>query len=305
VDGERDGEPDDSASMNPGLTSDHASIRFYDGDYPSTHTPVFPENCDSTLAFQGLANDIDRYLELAAETGGPILDLCCGTGRITIPLARAGHECTGVDVNAGMLERMRANLSRESEEVRRRVTISEQNVSTLNLVPKDFRLVICAFNSLLCIPSFEGQRAALRAMASHLDRVGLLALDVVNPLDLSLNGDPAPKPFFTRRNPASGAIYTRFAASDPIDAEQRQRLHGWYDEIADDNTLRRYSYSLTWRPIFRFELELLLELAGLQLVSLEGGHLKEPFEASSPRMFVVARQVRSAQESDRFEAARV
>jgi hypothetical protein len=50
------------------------------------------------------------------------------------------------------------------------------------------------------------------------------------------------------------------------------------------------NYSLVWRPIFRYELELLLERAGLEVVRLEGGHLKEPYEAKSPRMFVVARR---------------
>lgn len=276
--------------MNPDLASDHVSIQFYDGDYPSTHASVFPENCDETLAFQGIANDLDRYLELATAANGPVLDLCCGTGRVTVPIARAGYQCTAVDMNDGMLRRLRETLLGEADETRQRVTVVEQDISRLNLPDRSFRLAICAFNSLLCIPSLEGQRAALRSAAAHLGPDGRLALDVINPLSLTLAGDLVPKPFFTRRNPASGNMYTRFAASDAIDAEQRQRLHGWYDEVASDGTLRRFAYSLHWRPIFRFELELLLELCGLAIVSLEGGHQKEPFESKSPRMFVVARR---------------
>jgi len=48
--------------MNSELPAGHASIRFYDGDYPSTHASTVPENCDDVLAFQGLAHDLDRYL---------------------------------------------------------------------------------------------------------------------------------------------------------------------------------------------------------------------------------------------------
>jgi hypothetical protein len=119
---------------------------------------------------------------------------------------------------------------------------------------------------------------------------GWLVLDLINPLGLKLEGDSVPKPFFTRRNPLSGRLYTRFAACDPLDAQHRQRLHGWYDELSEDGTVRRFAYALLWRPIFRYELELMLEGAGLEVVRLEGGHLKEPYEAKSPRMFVVVRR---------------
>jgi SAM-dependent methyltransferase len=285
--------------VNPDLSADHPSIRYYDGDYPSTHASTVPENCDATLEFQGLAHDLDRYLELARESGDPILDLCCGTGRVTIPLARAGFHCIAVDVNAGMLERCAANLAREPAPVRDRVTLERGDVEHLDLPARRFCLAICAFNSLLCIPSFDAQRRALRAVAAHLAPGGRLALDVVNPLRLTLDGDPVPKPFFTRRQPASGRTYTRFAASGPLDAEQRQRLHGWYDELAEDGTVRRTLYSLLWRPIFRFELELMLREAGFEIENIEGGHRRELFEASSPRMFVTAR--RSTSDGPRAE----
>ena len=57
--------------------------RFYDLDYDS---------------FQ---DDVAFYLGLAEHTGGPLLELGCGTGRLLIPLARAGFEITGVDLSGG------------------------------------------------------------------------------------------------------------------------------------------------------------------------------------------------------------
>jgi hypothetical protein len=74
----------------------------------------------------------------------------------------------------------------------------------------------------------------------------------------------------------------------PVDADQRQELHGWYDELADDGTVRRIPFSMHWRPIFRFELELMLETAGFDLISVEGGHSREPFVADSPHIFTRA-----------------
>ena len=50
----------------------------------------------------------------AAAGGGPILELGCGTGRVLLPLARAGYEITGLDLSAQMLERCRAKARRPS-----------------------------------------------------------------------------------------------------------------------------------------------------------------------------------------------
>lgn len=276
--------------MNHGLADDHPTILYYDGDYPSLHTSRFPENFDETTRFQGIADDVDRFRELARETGGPVLDLCCGTGRVTLPLARDGHEVTGVDLSRGMLARCRENIAQEPEEVRERIELIEQDISTLDLSRRDFRLAVCAFNSLLCILSFQGQARALRAAASHLAPGGLLALDLANPLRLNIHGDPVAKPFFTRRHPDTGNVYTRFAMMSPFDAEHRQRLYGWYDEIEPDGRLRRTHYSMYWRPIFRYEAELMLERAGLRIEALEGGHQKERYSAQSPQMFILARR---------------
>jgi hypothetical protein len=74
----------------------------------------------------------------------------------------------------------------------------------------------------------------------------------------------------------------------PMETDQKQRLHGWYDEITPAGVVRRRPYSLYWRPIFRYEIELMLRLAGLNIVQIEGGHKQEPFTAESLRMFIVA-----------------
>lgn len=276
--------------MNAGLEAHHVSVHYYDADYPSLDLSAYPENIDCTVSHQGIADDVSRYLEIAAKLQSPILELCCGTGRIAIPLARGGHRVTGVDISRGMLDQFAANLGRQPSDVAERIQLVEQNVIELDLPVRDFQLAIIAFNSLLCITDFQEQRRALRKVAEHLAPDGMLVLDVVNPLSLKIQGDPVPKPFFTRRNPHNGNTYTRFAMVSAFDEQHRQRLHGWYDEIASDGTLRREHYSLYWRPIFRHEMELMLAEAGFELVALEGGHHQEAYTAQSPRMFVQARK---------------
>lgn len=263
---------------------------YYDGDFPGERHCRFPENFDATTAYQGLRFDVPRYLEIAGRTGGPVLEACCGTGRVALPLAAAGFEVVGVDYSAELLRQLSAKLDAEPAELRGRVEIVAQDLTRLELPRRDFPLAILAFNSLLCITEFRAQCRALERLAAHLADGGSLLVDIVNPLRLAIHGDPVPKPFFTRRNPHTGNTYTRFAVMSPFDAEHRQRLHGWYDELDASGAVHRRFYEVVWRPVFRFEIELMLERAGLRIEKLEGGHRGEPYSEASDRMFVHARK---------------
>jgi SAM-dependent methyltransferase len=260
--------------MNGNLPASHPSVDYYDSDYPGIGTSVHDENLDDVLERQGLAYDIERYSGLARETSGQILELCCGTGRVAIPLARIGARVVAVDISEAMLNRFR------------------QKITQLDLGPSRFELAIVSFNSLLLLTTRREQQTALAGVARHLEPGGRLAIDVVNPLALPLDGDPNPKPFFTRRHPNRNRLYTRFAAMGPMGPDQRQRLYGWYDELDEQGRVLRTPYSMYWRPIFRSELELMLEACGLEVAGVEGGHRSEAFAARSPRMFVVARRPR-------------
>jgi SAM-dependent methyltransferase len=276
--------------MNDGLADDHPAIRYYDGDYPWRDDPRAPRNFDSVVTLQGLEHDVEFYLSLARGIEGPVLDLCCGTGRIAMPLARAGHRVLAVDLSQGQLAGFAANLDRESLEVRARIESRLADITTIDLGSR-FDLAILAFNSLCCLLSAEAQLEALHRIGRHLSARGRVVLDLVNPLRLALQGDAVPKPFFTRMNPVTGRTYTRFAMSDPFDEEHRQRLHGWYDELGPDGQVSRSFYSLHWRPIFLPELRQMLARAGLEITELYGGHRREPFTAQSMKMVVVAGRV--------------
>ena len=97
---------------------------------------------------------------------------------------------------------------------------------SLALEENDFSVAIIAFNSILLVLDFQNQCRALSAVAKHMAKQGLLIIDIVNPLNLKLQGDPVPKPFFTRKNTHNGNTYTRFAMMEPFDENHRQRLHG-------------------------------------------------------------------------------
>ena len=275
--------------MNAGLEKTlHPSIKYYDGDYPSKEFSLFPENFDDIVHYQGLAHDVEKYLELANYYGKNILELCCGTGRVALPLAAAGNQVTAIDFSPELLRQFEIKLNKMGEAISQNISIVEADITRFSLETKSYDLAICAFNSLLCITDFNLQQQALYKAAEHLRKNGLLVLDLMNPFILNFAGDIMPRPFFTRKNPVNGNLYTRFAAMGPMQADQTQKLFGWYDEITTDGILRRTPYEMYWRPVFRYEIELMLEKASFKIIHIYGGHQNEPFTSTSRKMFIEA-----------------
>ena len=276
--------------MNKDVPDTDASILYYDGDYPSLEIGDARAEDAATLARIGILGDVAFYREQAAATGGPVLEIGCGTGRLTIPLARAGHEVWAVDISAAMLDQLRAKLALEPPEVQARVHVVQQDATALDLPVRDFRLAAIPFNVLMLIPDFTAERRTLASAAAHLAPDGRLALDVMNPLTLSLDAEKKPSPSEPRRNPRTGNRYVKNSLASRLDEQQRQRLYGWYDELLPDGKIEVSEFSFTWRMIFRFELELMLDSAGFAIESLTGDFAASPWTVDSRRMVVTARR---------------
>jgi SAM-dependent methyltransferase len=266
----------------------HPSILYYDSDYPSKEFSVYPENFDSLVKQQGIADDVDRYKQLIKQYGTNVIEFGCGTGRVSIPLVMDGNHATAVDVSAALLKRFKNKVAQISGFPSENLTIIKQDVTKLSLPKTNYDVVVCAFNSLLCIPDFDLQQQTLFRAAEHLRPNGLLALDIWNPLVQNLHGDKVPEYYFTRRRTDNGNPYTRYAATGPMDIDQVQHVFGWYDETLSNGTTERTSYSLEWRIIFRYEIELMLEKAGFKISEIFGGNNREPLTRDSLKMFIEA-----------------
>lgn len=277
--------------MNKDVPDTDASILYYDGDYPSLEIGDARAEDAATLARIGILGDVAFYKEQAEATGGPVLEIGCGTGRLTIPLARAGHEVWAVDISAAMLDQLRAKLALEPPEVQSRVHVVQQDATALDLPVRNFRLAAIPFNVLMLIPDFTAERRTLASAAAHLAPDGRLALDVMNPLTLSLDAEKKPSPSEPRRNPRTGNRYVKNSLASRLDEQQRQRLYGWYDELQPDGKIEVSEFSFTWRMIFRFELELMLDSAGFAIDTLTGDFAASPWTVDSRRMVVTARRL--------------
>lgn len=283
--------------MNPHVPDSDGSYLYYDSDYPWPEDLAADPSLHASALRQGILHDVPHYLGLAKELADllgrapKVLELACGTGRLSIPLAREGFAVTGLDASPTMLAGLARRLEREGPDVAARVTAAQGDLLQLDVQVKDHDLVVMGFNILMLLADFEAQIIALEKVRDHLAPGGILALDVVNPLVMPLGATQAPEVSYSRVNRRTGNLYTKFALVGTLDDRQVQRNYGWYDEVVPGGAVRRTHYHFDWRPLFRFELELMLRLTGFSPIRVDGDFQGTPFEAGSPKIVVVARRV--------------
>lgn len=121
-------------------------------------------------------DDIDFYLKLCKEIEGSVLELCCGTGRITLPLRKSGIDITGLDFTPSMLKRARE----KSQEQGLDCNFLEGDMRDFELDQK-FDLIFIPFNSLLNTYTFDDINAIFSSVKKHLKPNGRFAFDIFNP----------------------------------------------------------------------------------------------------------------------------
>ena len=243
--------------------------RFYDSDYEF---------------FQA---DIPLYLGFAERTGGPLLELACGTGRLLQPLAEAGYQITGVDISSAMLERARQRL--DSAGLSDRVSLVQADMRDFEL-PDRYALAFIGINSFMHLETTVDQRQALRCWREHLRPGGLLVIDLFNPtLPAFLEADGRLILQKQWQDPETGAtVIKQFARTLDV-VNQTLYVTFIYDELFPDGTVRRTLAPFTMRYLWRPEADLLLKASGYKLEAVYGSYDLEPLTDESDRMILVAR----------------
>jgi SAM-dependent methyltransferase len=246
--------------------------------------------------------DVELYLALARRTGGPIIELAAGTGRIAVPLAGAGDQVVGVDIDPAMLARARSRVAVAGPEIAGRVRLVEADLIDCDRIEAvahggPYELAILGLNSILLLATVTQQRSALATMARLLAPGGVAVVDAWQP-------SPADLVAF------DGRISLEWLRTEPeTGLEVTKQLAAWYEHLHRTVTLTtifqegtpgvapaRWVRQDALRLISADELVLLAEAAGLEVERLAGDHALSPLEPGSDRVVLVARKPQVARQ---------
>lgn len=245
--------------------------RFYDDDY------------------RHYQDDLELILDLADQTGDPILELGCGTGRVLQPLVAAGHTVTGVDISPALLNLARAK-TRDMQHATR-LTVHQADLRTFDLPDHTFAFAFCTSNTLMHLGTQTDQLAVLRNAHRHLRPGGFLLIDLFNPdvarlhtvnglMELADQWD----------DPNTGAQVIKWSVRTVDWADQIQDTLFIYEEILPDGTTRRTACPFTIRFLWRGEAELLLQSAGFTVAEIWGDFDGAPYTTGSDHLILLARK---------------
>ena len=258
--------------MSPTVDSYRISAKYYDGAY---------------AAMKDLA-DTSFYCELVRQSGGPVLEIGGGTGRILLPIAREGIEIHGVDNSAPMLATLKESLTREKSEVRDRVSLHSGDMRDFRL-GRQFPLVTIPFRPMQHRYTVPDQVRALKSAATHLQNDGILAFDVFYPIERF----PLPRgeeQLEVEWSPAPGTVIRRFYRKDSFDKIRQSFTITFIFRVYREGHLaceEQETLSMSYQTYPH--LRALFLLAGLEPVAEYGSFARTPLDNDSEEMIFLLR----------------
>lgn len=247
------------------------------------------------LEYRDFTEDLGFFTQYALQMDPrrrlPLLELGCGTGRVSLALVEAGFDVVGVDASEGMLE-----VCREAAEARglsSKLTLVQADMCDLTaavqLEKGAFNMALCALNTFAYLTSTEDQLLMLRALHPLLVQHGLLIVDLTPPLDHLLPPHDGEVVYHGSFQDGEGGRLHKFVSAVAHPATQTHTVTIFYDLEAADGALTRTTQTLMLRWTGRYEMELLLQAAGYRVEKVYGDHELGEYEDGSERMIFVAR----------------
>lgn len=256
---------------------------------PALYDSFIADYYDESPIVRQRTQDVTFYRDAAREFGDPVLELGCGTGRITMALAQTGKRVTGLDLSERMLERAARKRAALNKEERERVHLVQADMTQFELGEK-FQLVIIPFRPFQHLLEVRDQVACLERVRKHLRPGGRLILDVFQ-TDAERMHDPvhmreSPLIEYATSDGRKVRISERVAAFHR--AEQRNDVEMIYTIEHPNGKKERLVFAWPLRYFFRYEVEHLLARCGFRVSDEYGDFDRSPIRDNSPEMIFVA-----------------
>ncbi len=249
------------------------------------------------LTHTDLTEDVDYILKLVGKTAASagsaqavsIIELGCGSGRLLLPLARARHHIIGIDTSTEMLVRAKKRLTAESETIQQRVTLVEADMTQFNVTTNAFDWAILPYNTFMHLTPTQ-MSLALKKITHSLGENGRLLIDLINPTAIvNTPNDRLLTLENTFTDPENGYTVVQQSSSNLDEANQTLHITWLYDATpAEGGAIHRTIAEATYYYLYPHQLELILNEAGLRLLSLTGDYDDAPYTEESERLLILA-----------------
>ena len=229
--------------------------------------------------------DVKFWQRLAAAQDGPVLELGCGTGRITVPVAKAGAQVVGIDRSAEMLSRGRLRLRRAR--LQARALLVRGDIRSLPFRSRPgFNLVMAPYGILQSLTRERDLKETLASVARVVPKRGLFGIDLVPDLPRwseyegkkSFAGTLGPKTHLTLVESVRQDRSRRLTIFDHEYIERRGRER------------RVHRFSLTFRTLSVPQMSARLEAAGFKVEAVLGDYRGGPWDSRADVWIILARR---------------
>lgn len=239
------------------------------------------------LTHAELTADIPAILKLAQTAVGPVLELGCGSGRLLLPLARAGVTVTGLDNSAAMLALAEAKLAQEAAGLQARVSLLAGDMTVFDVNGR-YALIIIPYNTFMHLDSGQAL-AALKRVKAHLIEDGRCFIDLANPFTLA----NTPEDNLLSLESAlvdseAGEMLLHMAANKLDTVAQTVHITWIYDRSAlTGGVVTRSVAQAAYHYRYPHQMELLLREAGFSEFTFWGAYDETPFSEISERFLIL------------------
>jgi ubiquinone/menaquinone biosynthesis C-methylase UbiE len=233
--------------------------------------------------YNDFKDDIPFYQRQVKKYGEPVLELACGTGRITIPLAEQGIQIAGLDIADSML----AQAKRKSAEKGLNIEWIKSDCRDFNLNRK-FNLIFIPINSIAHLHDRKDIDSCFACVKRHLADQGRFIVDIFNPDLKVLNRDPSKRYPIKEYTDPDGRGKVVITENNVYEADTQINRVKCYFRFADQT--EEIVQDLSMRIYYPQELDILFHYNGFTIDAKYGNYDETPFVSSSPKQIMVCRK---------------
>ena len=226
--------------------------------------------------------DVPFWRRAALKARGPVLELGCGTGRVTKPLARAGVDIVGIDRSAPMLERARGGR------------LVRGDIRALPFAARSFSMVLAPYGILQSLTKPRDLAATLASVARVVERGGTFGIDLVP--DVPKWREYANK--VQLRGRSGGADLTLI---ESVRQDRRRRLTTFEQRYVErkNGRTRDHCFELVFRTVSVPEMSRQLERAGFRVEAVLGDYQGRAWDERADVWIIMARRAGTVERKDR------